>query len=212
MAAHPLFAAMYDRVMAPVERAGLADRRRELLGQARGTVLEVGGGTGLNLPHYPSAAERVVVLEPDDAMRHRLLARVAEAPVPVEVHEAGIEQAPFDDDMFDTVVSTLTLCTVADPAAALRQMRRVLKPDGRLLFLEHVVAPGARGRVQKAARLVWSRLAAGCHPARDTVGTIRDAGFVVTSCDRFAQARANPIVRPHAAGVAIPAPPTGAAA
>src|SRR5438105_1544554 len=135
MANHRLLAAVYDRFMAPVERAGLTDRRRSLLARARGRVLEVGGGTGVNLPLYRDVVS-VTVLEPDAHMRRRLLDRVVQATVPVEVHEAGIDDAPFADGSFDTVVTSLVLCSVPDLDGALARIRRWLAPDGRLLFLE----------------------------------------------------------------------------
>jgi SAM-dependent methyltransferase len=205
MADHRVFAAVYDRMCAPSEHAGLADRRRRLLAKAQGVVLEVGGGTGANLPLYPSVGvSRVVVLEPDGAMRRRLHARVATATVPVEVVGAGIEDAPLADGSFDTVVSTLVLCTVTDPVAALHRMRALLRPDGRLLFLEHVAGAGLLGRAQHAARPVWQRLLGGCHPDRDTVGTIRTAGFVVGECDRFELPKMARLARPAAQGVAYP--------
>lgn len=202
---HALFAAVYDRVTAPAERAGLADRRRRLLADVTGRVLEVGGGTGLNLPHYPGGLEQVVVVEPDAAMRERLLERVPAVASPVEVHETGIEDAPFADESFDTVVSTLSLCTVPDLDAALRTIRRVLRPDGRLLFLEHVRAPGLQGVAQRATAPVWTRVAAGCHPDRDIVTAMRSNGLAVTDLDRFRIRLApNPLINFAVQGVARP--------
>lgn len=160
---------------------GSPARRQRLLQGARGHVLDVGAAAALNLPHYPSSADRVVVLEPDPSRRERLLQRVPSAPVPVEVHEAAIIHAPFADDTFDTVVSTDALGAVPDPAAALGEMRRVLKPDGRLLFMEKA---GRRHRP-------------------DPVAAIRGAGFAVTSCDRFAERGRIPLLRSAvASGVA----------
>jgi SAM-dependent methyltransferase len=200
---HALFAALYDRVTAPSERAGLSDRRRRLLADASGRVLELGGGTGLNLPHYPAGLEQVVVLEPDGAMRERLLTRVPSAPAPVEVHEAGIEDATFPDGSFDTVVSTLTLCTVPDLDAALATVRRVLKPGGHLLFIEHVRARGLQGVAQRVSAPVWTRMAAGCHPDRDILGAMRTNGLAVTDCDRFRiRLTPNPIINWAVQGVA----------
>jgi ubiquinone/menaquinone biosynthesis C-methylase UbiE len=172
--------------MGLVDRAGLAERRRRLLADARGRVLEVGGGTGLNLRHYRAGdVDMVRVLEPDGAMRGRLLHRVASAAVPVEVHEATIEAAGLADGSFDTVVASFVLCTVDDQATALAEMRRVLAPGGALLFLEHVRSPGWRGGAQAALTPLWSRtLGAGCHLDRRTLDAIRDAGFVIDRCDR----------------------------
>ena len=181
---HPIHAFLYDPLMGLVDRAGMADRRRRLVAEARGEVVEVGGGTGRNLPHYRDV-DRVVVLEPDGAMRARLLARVDAAAVPVEVHEAGIEDSRLPDGFADTVVVSLVLCTVDSPERALAEIRRLLRPDGRLLFLEHVAVPGLRGRLQSLATPVWSRtVGAGCHLDRPTLDSIRSAGFAITDCHR----------------------------
>ena len=181
---HPIHAFLYDPLMGLVDRAGMGERRRRLVAEARGEVVEVGGGTGRNLPFYRDV-DRVVVLEPDGAMRARLLARVDAAAVPVEVHETGIEDSRLPDGFADTVVTSLVLCTVPSPAAALAEIRRLLKPDGRLLFLEHVAVPGVRGRLQALATPVWSRtLGGGCHLDRPTLDSIRAAGFAITDCHR----------------------------
>ena len=179
-----MHAFLYDPLMGVVDRLGMAERRRRLVADARGQVVEVGGGTGRNLPYYREV-DRVVVLEPDGAMRRRLLARVASAAVPVEVHESGIEDSLLPEGFADTVVASLVLCTVPSQADALAEIRRLLKPDGRLLFLEHVLATGARGRLQSLATPVWRRsLGAGCHLDRPTLDAIRDAGFAITDCHR----------------------------
>ena len=141
---------------------GTDPHRTRLLSSARGRVLDVGTETAKNLPLYPPATEQVVVVEPDGRRRERVLRRVPKARVPTEVHEVAIEGTPFSDDAFDTVVSMHTLRCVTDPNAALAEFRRLVKPDGRLLFIE---AAARRGT--------------------DPVSLIRAAGFVVTSCDRF---------------------------
>ena len=183
-ASHTIHAALYDPLMGLVDRVGMADRRRRLVAEARGEVVEVGGGTGRNLGYYRDI-ERLVVLEPDEAMRTRLLARVPSAPVEVEVHETGIDDTTLPDGFADTVVACLVLCTVPDQASALAAIKRVLKADGRLLFLEHVRSPGIRGKVQSAVTPVWSRTAgAGCHLDRPTLDAIRNAGFAITDCHR----------------------------
>lgn len=208
MADHVLFAAAYDWVMAPLEWARLAERRQRLLAQARGRVLEVGGGTGANLPLY-SNVESVVVLEPDGAMARRMLPRLASAAVPVEVHEAGIDDHGLAGSAFDTVVSTLTFCSVPDLSRALAQVSHLLVPGGRLLFLEHVLGVGTRARIQRVAAPAWARLAAGCRPDRDIVGAVRDAGMSVTDLDRFSMMPANPVLGPAVAGIATPSVAAG---
>jgi SAM-dependent methyltransferase len=171
-------------MMAVADRVGMADRRRRLVAEARGEVVEVGAGTGRNLPYYRDV-DRVVVLEPDGAMRSRLLQRVEACAVPVEVHEAAVEASGLPDGFADTVVVSLVLCTVDDPAVALAEIRRVLKPDGQLLFLEHVAAPGLRGRAQSLVTPVWRRTVfPGCHLDRPTLDLIRSAGFAITDCHR----------------------------
>ena len=181
---HPIHAFLYDPLMGLVDRAGMADRRRRLVAEARGQVVEVGGGTGRNLTYYRDV-DRGVVLEPDRSMRARLLAKVDAAAVPVEVHEAGITTSGLPDGFADTVVSSLVLCSVESPPEALAAIKRLLKPDGRLLFLEHVGVPGWRGRLQAAMTPLWRRTAgAGCHLDRPTLDSIRSAGFAITDCHR----------------------------
>ena len=181
---HPIFAALYDRMNGAMERGWMGERRARLLSGARGTVLEIGGGTGANLPHYRDV-ERVTVSEPDPFMREKLRPKLSWARVPIELSEAGAEALPFPDDSYDTVVSTLVLCTVPDPDQALAEIRRVLRPGGRLLFIEHVRGEGSAARWQDRIESLWGRLLAGCHPNRDTVSFMRDAGFEIEALESF---------------------------
>ena len=181
---HRLFAAVYDAMSRPLEQAALAERRARLLGDLTGDVLEVGAGTGVNLRHYQRAA-RVVAVEPDLAMRRRLAANLFGAVVPVQVSDAVAESLPHPDDSFDAVVFTLVLCTVADPGRALAEVRRVLKPGGRLIILEHVRGDGAMARWQDRVTPLWRVLFAGCHPNRDIAAAIAAAGFRLTQVERF---------------------------
>lgn len=201
---NPFFAAVYDRLMASTERAGLADRRAALIADARGATLEVGAGTGLNLRHYPDAVTELVLTEPDSHMARRLRARVADAGRPVEVVEAPAERLPLEDARFDTAVVTLVLCTVNEPAQALAEIARVLKPGGRLLFIEHVRAD-ASGLVRWQDRLErpWGWIAGGCHPNRDTVGSLDASALRVESVERGEMPKAPPLVKPLVAGVAV---------
>ena len=181
---HPIFAALYDPLGVAMERGWMGRRRERLLSGARGEVLEIGGGTGTNLPHY-GGVDRVTVVEPDPFMRKRLGPKSRAARVPVEVSAAGAEALPFADGSFDTVVSTLVLCTVPDQESALREIRRVLRPDGRLLFIEHIRASGSMARWQDRIEPLWKRLLAGCHPNRDTVATIERTGFEMQTLESF---------------------------
>jgi SAM-dependent methyltransferase len=188
VADHPLLAPTYDHLLAIREARGLSGRRRELLAEARGRVLEVAAGAGLNLAHYPpGTVSSVVALEPDAGLRRRLVSRVdaGACPVPCQVIGAGVEDAVFEDGSFDTVVCTLALCTVADPAAAAAAFRCWLAPGGRLLFLEHVRAIGLAGRMQRVADPLWKRASGGCHLDRDTLSVLRAADFAITDCRRF---------------------------
>jgi ubiquinone/menaquinone biosynthesis C-methylase UbiE len=198
---HPVFAALYDPIGASMERRWMGDRRRRLLAGARGAVLEIGGGTGANLANYRDV-ERVVVAEPDPFMRRRLEQKLADARVPVEVSVAGAEALPFPDGSFDTVVSTLVLCTVPDQEAALDEVRRVLRPGGKLLFIEHVGAVGSRARWQDRIEPLWRRLFGGCHPNRDTVAAIEEAGFEIDTIESFHPPIAFSGLTPHVQGSA----------
>ncbi len=199
---HPVFAALYDGLGAAAERGWMGRRRSRLLAGASGTVLEIGGGTGANLPHYRDVA-RVVVAEPDPHMRLRLRRKLGRARVPVEVSEAGAEALPFADGSFDAVVSTLVLCSVGDQGDALAEVRRVLRPGGRLLFIEHVRGEDSIARVQDRVLPVWRRLFAGCHPNRDTLGSIRAAGFEVGTLERFVPPGPFTGLVPHVQGEAL---------
>jgi ubiquinone/menaquinone biosynthesis C-methylase UbiE len=175
MRGHPLAAAFYDPLMRVQGVLGLERQRARTAREATGRVLELGVGTGLNLPHYANAAE-VVGIDPDPYMLSRARPRAAAAARAVELVEGSAEALPFEDGSFDTVVAALSLCTIPDAAAALREARRVLRPDGRLLFLEHVRAerPWA-ARLQDRLERPWMRVAGGCHPNRDTVAAIGEA-------------------------------------
>lgn len=169
---HPVVAAVYDAWMWPQEVLGFRRQRRRMLGEATGRVLEVAAGTGLNFPFYARARELVAV-EPDSFMLKRARRRVASAACPVRLVQADAESLPFEDGEFDTVVVAFGLCTIPRAETAVREAHRVLKPDGCLLFLEHVRSLGPRvARLQDLADPAWSRLAGGCHPNRPSVDTI----------------------------------------
>jgi ubiquinone/menaquinone biosynthesis C-methylase UbiE len=173
-----LFALSYDSFLAWGERAGMQMLRRNVLADATGSVLEIGAGTGLNAALFPADAERVTLSEPDPAMRHRLGRRVASLGHRYEILDAPADHLPVDSGTVDTVVSTLVLCTVADLAATLGEIRRVLAPDGRLVLIEHVRAAGPRLRGwQDHLHGPWKAFAEGCHCNRDTVAALHDAGF-----------------------------------
>jgi ubiquinone/menaquinone biosynthesis C-methylase UbiE len=196
---------MYDRMLAASEEAGLADRRAEVIAGARGRVLEIGAGTGHNLRHYPhEGIDELVLTEPESPMARRLEDRVSGSARDIQVLRAGAEELPFADASFDTVVGTLVLCTVEDPRRALAEVRRVLAPGGRLLFLEHVRNPDpARARWQDRATPVWRYIGHGCHPNRDTPSLIAEAGFEVTELQHGHFPKGPSIVQPLVSGVAV---------
>jgi SAM-dependent methyltransferase len=199
-----LFARYYDRAMAASEAAGLADRRRRLLAGASGRVLELGAGTGLNLAHYPPGIEQLVLTEPEAPMLARLRERAAGHDPPATVVGAPAERLPAADASVDTVVTTLTLCTVDDLAAALREVHRVLAPGGRLLFLEHVRAGDERlARRQDLLAPLWLRVAHGCHCNRATLAAIEAAGLVPHDVEHDRMPRVPRIVEPLIAGAAV---------
>lgn len=198
-----MFSAFYDRAFAATEEAGLREMRRELLAGARGRVLELGAGTGLNLEHYPMDIESLTLVEPDPHMSRQLRPRVAASGREAQVHEAPAEALPFPEDSFDAVVVTLVLCTVPDPAAALAEIKRVLKPQGELLFLEHVRSEDAGlATWQDRLERPWRFLGDGCHCNRDTVAAISAAGFEVGQVERGELPKAPALVRPLVTGSA----------
>ncbi|MDA8057813.1 MAG: class I SAM-dependent methyltransferase [Actinomycetota bacterium] len=201
-----LMAMMYDRMMTGVEEAGLSRWRAELLGEASGATLELGAGTGRNLAFYPDDVSRLVLAEPDRSMRTRLRRAVVSThrPRPVEVVDAPAEALPFEDASFDTVVATLVLCSVRDPERALCEVRRVLRPEGRFLFIEHVAAEDRppRLRWQQRVEPVWRAVAGNCHLTRRTETAITAAGLTVERVERASMRKAPSFVRPTIRGSA----------
>lgn len=177
------------------------------MGEARGRTLEIGAGSGLNLPHYTSAVSELVVSEPSPHMLDRLHAALEADPPPVgswELVEAGAEELPFGDGSFDTVVATYVHCTVPDPERALAEIARVLRPGGCYLYLEHVHA-GERtllGRVQDLVERPHRVIAAGCHPNRRTWELIERSPLDVERLEHLSMPRAVPTVKPAILGSA----------
>ena len=197
-----LFAMTYDRQMAKTEQAGLRDLRRSLLAAASGQVLEIGGGTGANLSFYGPRVEALTMTEPEPPMVRRLERRAREQAPLTRVLRAPAEDLPFDDGAFDMVVSTLVLCGVSDQPRALGQIRRVLRPGGRLLFLEHVRADDAR-LARRQDRMNWmNRLVVCCDCNRPTLTSIERAGFTVSEVTRGTLPKAPSFVSPLIVGSA----------
>jgi len=173
------FAATYDRQMAKVEKAGLCAQRETVLTDATGRVLEIGAGTGGNLPFYGPAVESLTLTEPEIPMLRRLERRVREDAPSAIVLRAPAEDLPFEDGSFDTVVSTLVLCGVDDQPRALRELRRVLRPGGRLLFIEHVRSGDPKLSRKQDRMNSINRFMVGCECNRPTLSTIEAGGFKV---------------------------------
>lgn len=205
MPEHRIFAAVYDRLFKSLEKGGLADKRRELLSRASGATLELGAGTGHNLQYYPQTVERLVLAEPDPHMAKRLRTQVEESDRPgVEVVEAGAESMPFGDDEFDTVIATLVFCTIPDPGAALDEVARVLKPAGRMLFMEHVRADSPRrARWQDRLNPAQNFFFGGCNLNRPTGETLHASPLEVDDlrADEMPK-EAGPLVKPMIVGSA----------
>ena len=196
-----VFSVMYDPLLWVGERAGMAQRRQELLAEASGRVLELGAGTGLNLRYYPDEIDELTLTEPAAPMIPKLERRLSRENREGRVVVATAEELPFEDDSFDTVVSTLVLCTVDDPRRAIDETARVLKPGGRLLFLEHVRADTRRlARWQDRLHRLWHAFAAGCHANRPTVELLQESPLHVEAVERDRWSWMPALVHPLAFG------------
>jgi ubiquinone/menaquinone biosynthesis C-methylase UbiE len=192
---HRVFSALYDSLTACQEYLGFARTRARLVSGLSGRVLEVGVGTGLNLAHYGPQAT-VIAIEPDPYMLRRAAKRRAAASAGVILLAADGETLPFRAASFDAVVATLVFCTIIDPAAAAREVRRVLRPGGTFHFVEHVRAQSLwLGSLQDAVDPLWSRLFAGCHPGRATLDLLRREGFKI---NRFTASKRGVVIRGEA--------------
>ncbi|TDD86332.1 class I SAM-dependent methyltransferase [Actinomadura darangshiensis] len=203
---HPIFARLYPRLDAGCAKAGGDAHRAELLAGVSGRVLEVGAGYGANFAHYPPGVTEVVAVEPEPRLRARAGHAAGRAPVPVTVRPGVAEDLDLDDASFDVAVVSLVLCSVRDPARALAELRRVLRPGGELRYYEHVrgSTPG-KVRFQRAADVVWPFFAAGCHLTRRTDARIARSGFTVRDERHFEfpdSGKGNP-ASPHVLGIAI---------
>jgi SAM-dependent methyltransferase len=183
---HPLFARIYQRVSAAAEQLGAAQHRQRLLDGLTGTVVEVGAGNGLNFTHYPPTVTEVIAVEPEPYLRARAQEAALRTTVPVRVVDGTATQLPLPDASVDAGVASLVLCSVADQATALAELRRVIRPGGELRFYEHVIAQHPKWATrQRRVDPIWTRMAGGCHLTRDTEHAIIDAGFVIDDLDRF---------------------------
>lgn len=183
---------LYERYLCPtlvefaLKSGHVKKERAKTLANVSGHILEIGFGTGMNLEHYPDAVRDLCVVEPAAGMNAKAHKRIAASDITIESHALGAEKLPFDDNDFDTVVCTFTLCTIADVSAALRETRRVLKPGGRFHFLEHVASenPGVL-RWQNRLNPIQKIIGCGCHLNRDAEKLIREAGFEIAHFERF---------------------------
>jgi len=179
---YSIFAAMYERFSrGGAERSFMEPLRKEIIGQAKGVVLEIGAGNGLNFAFYnPEQVERVEAVEPDSAMLRYARERLNTARVPITLSQAPVEALPFADETFDSAVATLVFCSVTDPMRGLSEIRRVLKPGGTLLLIEHVRAQGAFARrLQDIITPVTKRMAGNCHWNRDTARSVINADLQI---------------------------------
>lgn len=203
-----LIAAVYDKLTEASEVACLQQWRADLLRNLAGHVLEVGAGTGLNVPFYPPAITRLVLSEPDSHMRHKLQRKaLTHGWDRAEVLDASLDGLPMQAEAFDAVVGTLVLCSVRRLDRALAEIHRVLKPGGRFLFLEHVAAEDRPRRLlwQHRVEPFWKRISGNCHLTRRTAEAIVAAGFVIANLQRESMRKAWPLVRPTIRGVAVKA-------
>ena len=200
-----LMAKFYDTALKNPEKLCLNQWRSELLEKVQGDILEIGSGTGLNLKHYPDTINQLVLSEPDKNMRHQLKKRIdalGRKDVSIVGNEA--ENLDFPDQSFDYIVSTLVLCSVNDQFQALTRLKRLLRPNGKLIFLEHVAAEDNPKLLQWQKRIqpFWRFIAGNCHLARNTASVIKKVGFSRIELEKATFLGAPSIVGPIIKGVA----------
>jgi ubiquinone/menaquinone biosynthesis C-methylase UbiE len=179
------FPFFYDLGMKQLEEKRFKQIRRKLLEEASGRVLEIGSGTGINLPIYRNV-ERVDAVEPSPFMRKKAEVRMRDASVPIQFHGENAEDLPFRDSTFDTIVATLVFCTIPDPHKALREILRVSKPGAKLLFFEHVkMEQPVLALTQNALTPLWKKVCDGCHLNRDTLSLFKNAGYEVIKVKEY---------------------------
>ncbi len=192
--------------MQDAEAKCLSDWRAELLSGLSGAVLEIGCGTGANLSHYPQNLNRLVLLEPNHYMRKKIQALLGkQISNSYELLDCNADSLPFPDNTFDAIVSTLVLCSANNHHKALSEAYRVLRPQGKLLFIEHVAASNnsKRRRWQRRLEPFWKIIACGCHLTRNTEKDIIQSGFRIEQIERQSMRGVPPIIRPTIRGVAI---------
>ena len=184
--AHPIFARLYDPIMAGAERTVLVEHREYLAEGLDGRVLDVGTGTGAMFPYFEDSSVELHAIEPDPHMRAQARERAADLDIDLSLVDGEAESLPFEDRSFDAVISALVFCTVPDPEAGAAEIARVLEPTGEFRFLEHVRAAGPLGRVHDAATPVWETVAGGCQLNRETGEHFLSMNeFTVTDFERF---------------------------
>ncbi|KAF0819897.1 MULTISPECIES: class I SAM-dependent methyltransferase [unclassified Cytobacillus] len=180
-----LFPSLYDLAMQPLEKRKFQKIRSEILTMTSGRVLEIGAGTGINFPLYKNA-DRVDAIEPNQAMIEKSLPRKYEAAVPIQIHQQSAEKLEFADNTFDSAVAALVFCTIPNPEKALAEIRRVCKPQAKILFFEHVkMEQPALAFAQEALNPLWKRICDGCHLNRNTLQAIQDSGMKITNVTAY---------------------------
>lgn len=201
---HPIFARLFDRLSGVMER-DLGEHRDQLLAGLSGRVVEIGAGNGMNFTHYPPTVHEVVAVEPEAYLRAKAENAARRAAVYVTVKAGVADALPFGTAVFDAAVASLVLCSVPNPAAALAEMRRVLKPGGELRFMEHVRSEDSRKAfIQRWSDRsgLWPRVAGGCHCARDTIAEIKAAGFQIGPVTSYDIGPGWNVTNPHISGAA----------
>nr|WP_077214844.1 class I SAM-dependent methyltransferase [Bacillus dakarensis] len=179
------FPSIYDMAMSPLEKGTFKTIRKELIGKAAGRVLEIGAGTGINFPFYQNV-ERVDAIEPNPLMIEKAKKRLHLADVPVQYHTQSAENLSFPNMTFDSVVATLVLCSIPDPVSALKEIKRVAKPNASILFFEHVkMEQPFLAQLQETLTPAWKKVCDGCHLNRNTLALIREAGFEIQKVESY---------------------------